>query len=175
MAFVKLEDQTAEIEVVLFPGSYQQTVGLWERDKIVLIQGKVSSKDRNGVMSDEPKIMVDDAREITSQQALAYQATGKKKKVPKVKPTPVPATKAILKQPTVSPRVYIRLQSTNDEQTLLSLKETIDRHQGETEVVLVLGEATTKQAIKLPGGIDRSSSGVEKLQSLVGNENLVIK
>jgi DNA polymerase-3 subunit alpha len=175
MAFVKLEDQTAEIEVVLFPGSYQQTVGLWERDKIVLIQGKVSSKDRNGVMSDEPKIMVDDAREITSQQALAYQATGKKKKVPKVKPTPVPTTKAALKQSTVSPRVYIRLQSTNDEQTLLSLKETIDRHQGETEVVLVLGEATTKQAIKLPGGIDRSSSGVEKLQSLVGNENLVIK
>jgi hypothetical protein len=119
--------------------------------------------------------MVDDAREITSQQALAYQATGKKKKVPKVKPTPVPTTKAALKQSTVSPRVYIRLQSTNDEQTLLSLKETIDRHQGETEVVLVLGEATTKQAIKLPGGIDRSSSGVEKLQSLVGNENLVIK
>lgn len=177
MAFVKLEDQTAEIEVVLFPGSYQQTVGLWERDRVVLIQGKVSSRDRTGMPSDEPKIMVNDAREITSQQAAAYQATGKKKKPPKAKPVTVKPTKTAKEAETavVNPRVYIRLQSTSDEKTLLSLKETIDHHQGETEVVLVLGEATTKQAIKLPGGIDRTSPGVQKLQSLVGSDNLVIK
>jgi DNA polymerase III alpha subunit len=176
MAFVKLEDQTAEIEVVLFPGSYQQTVGLWERDKVVLIQGKVSSRDRNGTTSSEPKIMVNDAREITPQQAEAYQATGKKKKTPKAKalkkPTVVPDPEFEISSPT---RVYIRLQTTSDEQTLLSLKQTIDQHRGDTEVVLVLGEATTKQAIKLPGGIDHTGEGVVRLQSLVGNENLVIK
>jgi hypothetical protein len=58
---------------------------------------------------------------------------------------------------------------------LLSLKETIDKHRGETEVVLVLGEASAKQAIKLPGGIDRASDGLSKLQTLVGADNLVIK
>ncbi len=34
MAFVKLEDRFGEIEAILFPYSYQQTVGLWERDKV---------------------------------------------------------------------------------------------------------------------------------------------
>src|SRR2546430_7538259 len=36
MAFVKLEDQTSELELILFPGAYQQTVGLWERDRVIL-------------------------------------------------------------------------------------------------------------------------------------------
>ncbi len=72
-------------------------------------------------------------------------------------------------------RLYIRLINTSDEQTLLSLKETIDHHQGPTEVVLVLGEASAKQAIKLPGGIDRESDGLSKLRELVGTDNLVIQ
>jgi DNA polymerase-3 subunit alpha len=97
MAFVKIEDQFGEVEAILFPNSYQQTLGLWERDRVVLIRGKVNSRDKNGQDSGEVKIMVDDGREITSQQAAAYQATGKKRKTPKpnlkaVKMAPAPAT-----------------------------------------------------------------------------------
>ncbi|MDB5165106.1 MAG: dnaE, partial [Candidatus Saccharibacteria bacterium] len=77
MAFVKLEDRFGEVEVILFPGSYQRTVGLWERDRVVLIRGKVNTKGRDGLQSDEVKIMVDDAREITVQQASAYEPTGR--------------------------------------------------------------------------------------------------
>jgi hypothetical protein len=80
----------------------------------------------------------------------------------------VPATPA-------QERVYIRLQNTEDQQTLLSLKQTIDVHQGSMEVVLVLGEASGKQAIKLPGGIDASSEGLHKLTELVGEGNLVVQ
>jgi DNA polymerase-3 subunit alpha len=177
MAFVKIEDQFGEIEAILFPNSFQQTVGLWERDRVVLIRGKVNARDKNGQESGEIKVMVDDAREITSQQASAYQSTGKKVKLPKprvplaVKPT-VPALKS---EKTLGQRVYIRLSSTNDEKTLLSLKQTIDSHKGPTEVVLVLGEAADKQAIKLPGGIDETSDGLTELKELVGSENLVVK
>ncbi len=181
MAFVKVEDQFAEVEVILFPNSFQQTLGLWERDRVVLIKGKVNARDKEGNRSAEIKIMVDDAREITSQQAAAYQATGKKAKTPKARAgasssTGIsgPGAKALDDKPLIE-RVYIRLVSTNDEQTLLSLKETIDTHKGPTEVVLVLGEATAKQAIKLPGGIDRASPGLTKLEELVGADNLVIR
>jgi DNA polymerase-3 subunit alpha len=179
MAFVKLEDRFGEIEVILFPNSYQQTIGLWERDRVVLIRGKVSARDRDGNNSDEVKITVDDAREITAEQAAAYEATGKKPKTPKVRSTgptaqaktsPVPPPEKLLPE-----RVYVRLVNTQDQQMLLSLKQTIDRHQGETEVILVLGEATSKQAIKLPVGIDRASDGLTKLQELVGPDNLVIQ
>ncbi|MEK7594657.1 MAG: DNA polymerase III subunit alpha [Patescibacteria group bacterium] len=176
MAFVKLEDRYGEIEAILFPNSYQQTIGLWERDRVVLIRGKVNSKDKEGNRSSEVKIMVDDAREITAQQASAYEATGKKRKTPKAsaaKPKAVPH-----RQPEADSgveRLYIRLINTSDEQTLRTLKETIDNHQGETEVVLVLGASGSKQAIKLPTGIDRGSEGVTKLATLVGSDNLVLR
>ncbi len=192
MAFVKIEDRFGEIEVILFPGSYQQTLGLWERDRVVLVRGKVNARDKDGNENGEIKVLADDAREITSQQASAYQATGKKAKPPKarvdVRRSAVggqrsagPESEAVdgpttdSRQPTAAQRVYVRLQNTSDEQVLLLLKETIDNHQGQTEVVLVLGEAASKQAIKLPGGIDHTSDGLSILRDLVGTENLVIQ
>jgi DNA polymerase-3 subunit alpha len=172
MAFVRIEDRFGDIEAVLFPNSYQQTLGLWERDRVVLVRGKISTRDRSGNGGGEVKVMVDDAREITSQQASGYQGTGKKAKTPK--PRAVKAKKPAA-APRLNERLYIRLQNTSDEETLLSLKQTIDHHQGSTEVVLVLGEASAKQAIKLPGGIDRESDGLAKLRELVGTDNLVIQ
>ncbi|HVW23391.1 MAG TPA: DNA polymerase III subunit alpha [Candidatus Saccharimonadales bacterium] len=176
MAFIKVEDRSGEIEVVLFPSVYQQTLGLWERDKVVLIRGKVTARGRDG-QTGEAKVSVDDAREITPEQASAYQLTGKKAKTPKSKTSGVKLPRqAEDSVPSVAnPRVYIRLQNTSDEKTLLSLKETIDQHRGATEVVLVLGEAAQKQAIKLPGGIDTDSDGLDQLKTLVGNENLVVQ
>lgn len=181
MAFVKIEDQTGEIEAVLFPSAYQQTMGLWERDRIVLIRGKINARDKEGNRSEEAKIMVDDAREITAEQASAYQATGRTPKAPR-------ATKAAAVGPgakaatvdadldTVSPsRLYIRLSNSSDEQVLISLKQTIDNHQGNTEVVLVLGESAAKQAIKLPGGIDHNGDGLAQLEALVGADNVKLR
>lgn len=173
MAFIKLEDLTGEIEVILFPQAYQQTVGLWERDRIVLVRGKVNGREKDGQASTEAKVMVDDARQITTEQAEAYQPTGKKKRTPKPVSKGVKTVAAAEKR--VNPRVYIRLNSTSDQDKLLSLKQAIDNHQGDTEVVLVLGEAAQKQAIKLPGGIDHTSDGLEELKTLVGEENLVIR
>ncbi|HYH36540.1 MAG TPA: OB-fold nucleic acid binding domain-containing protein, partial [Candidatus Saccharimonadales bacterium] len=177
MAFVKLEDRFGEIEAVLFPNSFQQTLGLWERDRVVLVRGKISTRDRSGNDGGEVKVMVDDAREITVQQASAYQETGKKVKTPKaraVSKAKAPAKTAPAPKP-LNERLYIRLLNTSDERTLLSLKETIDHHRGSTEVVLVLGEASAKQAIKLPGGIDRESDGLTKLRELVGEDNLILR
>jgi DNA polymerase-3 subunit alpha len=174
MAFIKIEDQTGEVEVVLFPSAYQQTLGLWERDKVVLIRGKVNARGRDGSDAVEAKITVDDAREITPAQAAAYEATGKQIKTPKPKTSAV-KTSPKEKAAPVSPRVYIRLESTSDQDKLLSLKQTIDSHHGDTEVVLVLGEAAGKQAIKLPGGIDAGSEGLAMLKTLVGADNLVVR
>lgn len=175
MAFVKLEDQFGEIEAVLFPNSFQQTIGLWERDRVVLIRGKLSTRDRDGTNGTEVKVMVDDAREITAEQAQGYQATGKKARLPKPKAVPMKAAAPKSAPKPLNQRVYIRLPNTSDEQTLLSLKQTIDQHQGTTEVVLVLGEATQKQAIKLPVGIDSDSEGLSQLKELVGADNLVVQ
>ncbi len=185
MAFVKIEDQTGEIEIVLFPGSYQQSAGVWQRDHVVLIRGKISNRDRSGNATGEAKVMVDEAREITAAEADGHQSTGQKpsqkapeaennaEPLPEIPPADLEALQEDL-QP-VSERIYIRLLNTSDEQTLLSLKQTIDAHRGPTDVVLVLGENDSKQAIKLPTGIDQASDGLSQLRDLVGADNLVIQ
>jgi len=175
MAFIKIEDRSGEMEAILFPSSYQQTLGLWVRDKVVRIQGRVNAKDRDGTLGAEAKVMVDDAREITVAQAEAYQPTGKTKKVPKARVSKKQTVVAKASASIQPAKVYIRLSNSDDQQVLVSLKQTMDSYQGETDVVLVLGEAERKQAIKLPSGINKDSEGLNLLRELVGAENLVVK
>jgi DNA polymerase-3 subunit alpha len=176
MAFVKIEDRTSEVEVILFPNSYQQTLGTWQRDRVVLIRGKISAKDRNGEIGDEVKILVDDAREITIQQAQQYEATGRKKKTPKAAKVSriAMARQSIEVDPVVQTpaKLYVRLDSGSDTQALLTLKQTIDAHSGQTDVILVLGSPDSRQVIKLPGGINPESPGVSQLAELVGADNV---
>lgn len=176
MAFIKLEDLSGEIEVILFPNAFQQTVGLWRRDRIVLIRGKVNSKDREGKSGGDVKLIVDDAREITSQQATAYKATGRKPKAPKPPKIKVrsmigPGAKAV-SEVTTTKRLYIRLADTKDVTTLTVLKQMLDDYRGSTEVVLVLGNENARQAIKLPAGIDQEGEGLIKIGELVGATNI---
>jgi len=203
MAFIKMEDHLGEIELILFPGSYQRTLGLWERDRVVLVRGKISAKDREGNIGEELKILVDDAREITPEQAAMYTITGRKQKplsegrkkvslsalpsnsikgpaapAPSAAPAPAPAPAPSHSAPKPSPaatlpavpRLYIRLANTQDQNILMSLKEMIDAHTGQTDVVLVLG--ASKQVIKLPSGVQEDEVVIGKLRTLVGAENV---
>lgn len=172
MAFVKLEDQTGEIELIVFPNCFQQTLGLWERDNVVLVRGKVNGRDREGRLSEDIKVMVDDGREITAEQALAYQETGRKVKTPKPKKAQAVATPVAEKVLQQHKRLYIRLNDSGDQQLLMSLKQTIDAYRGETDVVLVLGPSASKQIIKLPQGVQESEPLLTSLGSLVGAENI---
>lgn len=192
MAFVKLEDKFAELELILFPNSYMQTAGLWDRDRVILVRGKISAKDREGNIGEEVKILVDDAREISSEQALSYRPIGKKMRPPGNKKSAaeaVTATKprvekkldnkskqiASTSASITSERVYIRLHDSQDQQLLLSLKQSIDEAPGQTEVVLVLGPSESKQIIKLPAGITKTLPVLNKLRELVGSDNVKIQ
>jgi DNA polymerase-3 subunit alpha len=173
MGFVKIADQHGEAELVLFPSVYQQTTGIWERDNVILVKGKVNGKDREGNMQSDLKILADDAREVTIEQALAYQATGRKPKTPKeAKPTSrAPKTDTAV----ATKRLYIRLKNAEDNQTLMTLKQIIDANKGDTEVVLVLGNDDQKQIIKLPPRIDHRAEVMGSLHELVGASNVKLQ
>lgn len=197
MAFIKLEDRNAEIELILFPGSYQQTLGLWERDRVVIARGKISAKDREGNLGQDVKILVDDARELTAEQAQAYQPIGKKMRGPGSKRSAaasVTATKdrtviqaakqkagqteadvAATTKPPQLERVYLRLVDSHNQELLLSLKKIIDAAPGSTDVVLVLGPAENKQIIKLPTGVSKTPQIVDTLCNVLGKENVKVQ
>ncbi|HEY5668278.1 MAG TPA: hypothetical protein VIR03_03890, partial [Candidatus Saccharimonadales bacterium] len=181
-------------------GAYQQTAGLWERDKVILARGKISAKDKEGNIGEEVKILVDDAREITGEQATAYQPTGKKMRPPGSKRSPAAAVttskgkdpnEKFEKKPVAAgpgsalakgssavaepapERLYIRLHDSKNQDLLFSLKQSIDENKGDTEVVLVLGPVDSKQIIKLPAKCDKAALG--RLQDLVGEDNVKLQ
>lgn len=169
MAFVQIADESKDIEVVLFPSIYQQTFGNWETDSVVIVKGKVTTQDKNGDETGEIKLLVDEARQVTYEQAVGYQATGKRLKKPKPKakkPKKAPLQKE-------DKRVYIRLDDTKNSDVLMSLKKIIEKNVGNTEVVLVVG--SEKQIIRLPIRIDKSDIALEAVYSLLGNNNVKIQ
>lgn len=177
MAFVKIEDMDDELEIILFPKSYQLTAGSWQRDKVVLVTGKVSSTDKDGNPTDEIKLMVDHVAMITPEQATSYQPTGKSLKPPTARRVAtVAAKKASPKTVAVAePKLYVRLENTSDQAALLQLKQLIDDNSGQTDVVLVLGDGVGRQAIKLPSGVTGSETVLNDLSNLVGAENVKLQ
>lgn len=179
MAFTRIEDETAEQEVILFPSIYQQTIGLWERDRVVIVRGKVSAKDRNGALGSEVKILADDAREITHEQAQAYQSTGRKQRTLKTRrPAKGETLKAAVaaakaeKTALGAERLYVRLHDSSDHKLLSKLRTSFDAAPGDREVVLVLGTDQAKQAVKLPMRVTADDTLVASLQKLVGSDNV---
>ena len=62
MAFVRLEDLTGTLELVVFPKIYARTRELWTRDTIIRVTGKIDEKD------DRMVILADDAGLIARQE-----------------------------------------------------------------------------------------------------------
>ncbi|HYF97341.1 MAG TPA: DNA polymerase III subunit alpha, partial [Patescibacteria group bacterium] len=139
MAFIKLADMESEIELIAFPGVLSKSEHLWERDKVVIVSGKVSSKDKNGNDS-EPKIIVETIEEV-SLDDFNYQDPSKPK------------------------RLYIRLPDTSDEIKLSRLKQAIDSFPGDIEIVLVVGPDSDKQIIRIPTRVEASEHLIIELNS----------
>ncbi len=175
MAFVKLGDQSGEIELILFPSVYQKTLGVLDKDKIVIAKGRIDAKGRDGSGGD-PKIMVDDAREITHEQAVAYQPTGKTPKAPKAKVTKPKLSTSVGEEPAVTKqldkRLYIRIERGDDHQLLSNIKSELDGNNGMTEVILILGPDQSKQPIRLPNRVELSDDLLVKFRSIAGEANV---
>ena len=185
MAFVKLGSLNGDIELILFPSVLQQTIDLWKPDAIVIVKGKVNSRDRDGNEQTELKVLVDEARLVTLEQAQAYQATGKTMKLPGEKGA---SSGQFTKRPgqagaapkassaAIPKRVYIRLPSTEDQDQLRRLKDVVDAQQaGEDEVVLIVGTGEAKQAIRLPQKVSGNDELKKDLQTIFGDDNVRIQ
>jgi DNA polymerase-3 subunit alpha len=166
MAFVQLEDELGGAELIFFPQVYQGNIDKVQRDKVLMAKGKFTSQDKEGNLTGDNKILVEAVVEVIPEDV---EENGRGPNIEKYLRVSSPvAAKAV----PVSPRLFIRLESTGDEKLLMSIKQTIDQHHGSTDVVLVLGPTDNKQIIKLPIKIDTQDKSIEKLKELVGADNI---
>ncbi len=151
MAFVKLADASGDIELVIFPGVMDSTSGLWKRDSVLIINGKISKKGRNGQES-EAKIIVDSAEEINLDDADRAIKTASDKKA--------------------EARVYVRIPNTEDQNALAKLKNAIDKTPGLVPVVLVVGPDDDKQVIKIPTLVEPSDEFLSETKEIFGEASI---
>jgi hypothetical protein len=67
------------------------------------------------------------------------------------------------------------MNDSSNQDMLISLKQCIDKHQGGTEVVLVLGSAESKQVIKLPAKMSTEEPAMAMLRGIVGATNIKLQ
>ncbi len=178
MAFVKLAGMDGEIELVVFPKVYLEDPEIWKRDNVVLARGKLSSGRDNGRGGDdELKMLVDKAQTISLGKANNYKPKGKIYEIGKRSgrsSAGASINRSVASAP-VKQRLYIRLENSQDQPMLVTLKEKLDNYKGETEVVLVTGPTEDKQIIKLPQTISVDETCLRDLASVFGALNVVVR
>jgi DNA polymerase-3 subunit alpha len=196
MAFIGMEDKTADTEVIVFPSVYQQIGDQLKQDVAIRVEGTVNCRDRDGNMTSDVKIMADLITIITDKELQEYQSTGQKPLKPRpgeVKATrrrsaPTPtvtsarrteAAEASMPKPVTAIEIelktlFVQVKNPDDHEALTALKQLSSKFPGASPVILVLGE-DKKSAIRLPFQVDTSDVLVGELVKLLGEDAVVLK
>jgi DNA polymerase-3 subunit alpha len=165
MAFIKIADALGEMEIVAFPNVYLKTQEIWQQDAVVIASGKISA-GRLGAAEGEMKLLLDSAKLLNVDEAKDYKPTGKKISTEGIV-SPLGAK--------ANPRLYIRVEDSNNQPVLMTLKQKLDIYAGDTEVVLVTGKPESKQIIKLPQSIEVNEQSLREIASIFGSTNVVVR
>ena len=191
MAFAKIEDKTGEIEVIVFPGLYEQSAGKLIQDAVMKVSGRISARDRDGNLGSDVKIIADNIQFISDKELGEYIATGKKIDKPKVRAQKhsgdkIRAKSALArsnKDVEIKPidhklelnkKLYVHINNPDDHDSLLSLKQVCSDFPGMSEVILVLG-TDKKSAIRMNFKIDASEALISRLANILGADKVVLK
>ncbi len=137
MAFVTVEDLRGRIELLVFPNTLENTGAIWQEEKVILADGKLSDKD--GTF----KLIVDDAKIINKQEVEDFRrilATQEKNG---------------LKEPT---ELTITMPPNSDKSTLKKLSDILKRYEpGATKIFLVIDNAKmkTNYSVKLKSDTEK--------------------
>ncbi|MBO4854901.1 hypothetical protein J5500_00660, partial [Candidatus Saccharibacteria bacterium] len=202
MAFVKIEDKVSEIEVVVFPKTFEVVGAKLVQDAVVKVTGRANATDRDGNKIDEVKINAEEISIITDEELDNYQSTGAKMLTPtkgvsskprgKVAATGVgeggfhkggndkPAThfktteSSVNAEPVKPKKLYVRVLNPSDTESLVKLKQSCSTYPGLSEIILVLGEEK-KKAMRLPFRCEPSKELTDELSEIFGEENVIVK
>lgn len=190
MAFVGIEDKTGESEVIVFPKLYELLGDNLKADVVIKVTGKISARDRDGNIGDEAKMIADQIDVVSDKELRDYQSHGRKMSTPtgpgavksyrKKGAEAKPAVVSVKMPESIKPpsldlkTVYVHIADPNDQQALLSLKQTCGAHPGQSDIIMVLGPDKSS-AIRLPFRVETDDALLDKLGKLLGEDKVILK
>ena len=152
MAFVTIEDLRGRIELLVFPNALETTGAVWQEEKIILADGKLSDKDGSF------KLIVDNAQIINEEEMAKFRrivVTQEKNN------RPVKKIKAKKLTITISP--------TTDKSVIEKLSQIFDSGKlGETKIFLYINDTKVQTSYSL----ELDSSIMEKVKEIISEKNI---
>lgn len=165
MAFVQMETLDGDVELIVFPKSYEKYENLWLVDNVLEVQGKVNKRDREGKISEETKIIVDSAKALDLEKARKWS----KKKIINSSNTSISEK---VSDSSSTQRILIRLKSISDSNDLIRIKSILDSSPGESTVIFEF--AKNGQRLKFPSKVNCSDALIDSIKSVAGSENVLV-
>ncbi len=156
MLFVKIEDDTGGIELLVFPNLYHSTFQIWQEGKAVICQGKVSDKDQ------EIKILANTAfamklnnmAEVVNKFQSANQGYSASS----------PASNKFVSNKDLK----IIFKQEADKNSLQRLKEIFIKYKGENKVLFELNLNGVKKVIETAYRVKNSSFLITEIKNKLG-------
>ena len=168
MAFVALETLDGDLELIVFPRSYEKYEQLWVPDSVIEIKGKINARDRDGKLSEELKVIVDSAKPLNAETARKWL-----KPTDKTKKSDSKENDFSRKQDLPAQILSIKIASLADSSLLLQLKSILSLAPGNDEVIFEIG--SSGQKIKFPSGVNCNKGLIKELQNLLGEQNIYLR
>lgn len=148
MAFLRIEDRYAEIEVIVFAKQYKLYLELFDEESAICIKGAVSTDE-----GEEAKILLSSAESLVSNEDYTQVEKQKKEEVEQ--------------------RLYIKVNDLTDERVKkINIQATLNS--GSTQVVL-FDSSTRKYSAMRGVKLNICESVMQRLYSIFGQENVILK
>jgi DNA polymerase-3 subunit alpha len=198
MAFIKMENKSAETEFIVFPSVFQECGAKLVVDNVVRVTGKINATDKDGNVTSDAKVTADAVELISDEMLEAYQPTGTKlaapvaaaggkkrygkssaEKVygPKKDSAPAEPPRVITTPPKdpLKERLYILIEDPENTEILSGIRRLADIHLGMQDVVLVMKDGETKRPLKMPFKVEINDELLKELKELIGEEKVKVK
>ncbi len=154
MAFVKLDDGSGEMEIVVFPRTFAETKETWEKDQMVMIEGKYNEREGDASLICEQATVLtpDNAEEVRDMLSMSRGG--------KVSSGPVTVVAA--------EQVCIEVPPTMAPSVANELKRTFEKYPGTRRVVLLVQENGSSKRIETSLSVAVSSDLIVAVERLVG-------
>lgn len=198
MLFVGIEDTTGVSEILVFPRLYQETHTLWQSDQIVVVEGRISTKDgqikviANQIWELTPDLALDSFK-ATEELNLLADSTGKgKRRRPSLSGEALspdgpiaraysdkvfnsnPRPKRNAAPSYMEKALYVTLPPTSSKDILTSLKDIIVEQPGETKVILRVPSAAGYKEIECKTRVAVTDGLLKTLDQTVGDGNALV-
>jgi DNA polymerase-3 subunit alpha len=195
MAFVKIEDKTSEAEIVVFPGVYEQNSGILTVDQVIRCMGRISGRDKNGMVDSEPKVLAESIIVVSDVELDSYQPTGAEMTIEQAKTAPPRARRSAAvgdpppsyqpssapspkppkpPKPEVVKKLFLHVKDPSDVELLSKTKQIVNDFLGESKVIMVLGD-DKKDALQLPFKVEICEGLLSKLKEIYDPDCVVAK